>query len=59
MEAILILQKQMGESTVRSACLARHMEYAKPSICHAVSVLRKGGYITMDSDYFLVFDTNG
>lgn len=55
----MILQKQMGESTVRSACLARHMEYAKPSICHAVSVLRKGGYITMDSDYFLVFDTNG
>lgn len=59
LEAILILQKQMGESAVRSVDLARHMGYAKPSICHAVSVLREGGYITMDSDYFLHLTETG
>lgn len=51
LEALLILQNQMGN--VRSTDLARHMGFTKPSICHAVSVLREGGYITMDSDYFL------
>ena len=31
----------------------RHMGFSKPSISHAVSVLRDGGFLTMDSDYFL------
>ena len=31
---------------VRSVDLARHMGYAKPSISHAVTVLRNGGYLT-------------
>ena len=43
LEAILILQKQMGESAVRSVDLARHMGFSKPSISHAVGVLRDGG----------------
>ncbi len=38
---------------VRSVDLARHMGYSKPSICHAVSVLKKGDYITMDSEGYL------
>ena len=29
------------------------MGFSKPSISHAVSVLRDGGFLTMDSDYFL------
>lgn len=57
LEALLILQKQIG--IVRSVDLARHMGYAKPSICHAVSVLRECGYITMDSDYFLHLTETG
>ena len=41
LEAILVLQMQKG--TVRSVDVARHM----------VATLRDGGFLTMDSDYFL------
>lgn len=51
LEAVLILQKQTG--MVRSVDLARHMEVSKPSVCHAVKVLREGGFLTMDEDGFL------
>ena len=33
--------------------VARHMEVSKPSVCHAVAVLRDGGFLTMDEDHFL------
>lgn len=39
LEAILVIQKQKG--MVRSVDIARHMGYSKPSICHAVSVLKR------------------
>lgn len=58
-EAVLILQKQMGESAVRSVDLARHMGFSKPSISHAVSVLRDGGLLTMDKDGFLHLTVKG
>lgn len=51
LEAILVLQMQKG--TVRSVDVARHMEVSKPSVSHAVATLRDGGFLTMDSDYFL------
>ena len=51
LEAILVLHKKMG--MVRSVDVARHMEVTKPSVCHAVATLRDGGFLTMDSDYFL------
>lgn len=51
LEAILILQKQKVK--VRSVDLARYMNYSKPSICHAVKVLREGGFLMMDKDSFL------
>ena len=38
---------------VRSVDLARHMGYSKPSISHAVGVLRGGGFLTVDQDSFL------
>ena len=53
LEAILILQKQKGESAVRSIDLAQHMGFSKPSISHAVGVLRDGGFLVMDKDGFL------
>lgn len=59
LEAILILQKQMGESTVRSVDLARHMGFSKPSISHAVGVLRNGGFLIMDKDGFLHLTEKG
>ena len=51
LEAILLLHKKMG--MVRSVDVARHIEVSKPSVCHAVATLREGGFLTMDSDYFL------
>lgn len=51
LEAVLMLQKKNG--TVRSVDLARHMEVSKPSVSRAVAVLQQGGFLTMDSDYFL------
>ena len=51
LEAILVLQKKLG--MVRSVDVARHMEVSKPSVCHAVATLRDGGFLTIDSDYFL------
>ena len=38
---------------VRSIDLARHMGFSKPSISHAVGVLKNGGFLTVDEDGFL------
>ena len=59
LEAIPILQKQMGESAVRSVDLARHMGFSKPSICHAVGLLRDGSFLVMDKDGFLHLTDKG
>lgn len=59
LEAVLILQKQMGESAVRSVDLARHMGFSKPSISHAVGVLRDGGFLIVDKDGFLHLTEEG
>ena len=52
LEAVLILQQKQG-GMVRSVDLARHMEVSKPSVCHAVRVLKDGGFLAMDSDCYL------
>ena len=51
LETIRVLQKKLG--MVRSVDVARLLEVTKPSVCHAVATLREGGFLTMDSDYFL------
>lgn len=51
LEAVLILQKQRG--VVRSVDLARYMGYSKPSISHAVSILKDGGFLSMDDSGLL------
>jgi len=51
LESVLVLQKKLG--MVRSVDVARHMEVSKPSVCHAVAILRDGGFLTMDEDHFL------
>ena len=38
---------------VRSVDLARHMGFSKPSISHAVGILKNGGFLTVDEDGFL------
>ncbi len=57
LEAILMLQKETG--MVRSVDLARHMGFSKPSISHAVGVLRGGGFLTVDEDGFLHLTDTG
>ena len=51
LEAVLVLQKKKG--MVRSVDVARHLEVSKPSVSHAIAALKSGGFLTMDSDYFL------
>ena len=51
LEAILVLQKKLG--MVRSVDVARHLDVSKPSVCHAVSTLKEGGFLIMDEDSFL------
>ena len=51
LEAVLVLQKEKG--MVRSVDVARHMGVSKPSVCHAVTTLKKGGFLTMDEDFSL------
>lgn len=51
LETVLVLQREKG--MVRSIDLARHMGFSKPSISHAVGVLRDGGFLTVDKDGFL------
>ena len=46
-----MLQQKYGMA--RAVDLARHMGYSKPSISHAVGVLRDGGFLTVDQDGFL------
>jgi len=42
-----------NKGMVRSVDLARHMGFSKPSISHAVKVLREGGFLTMDEEFFI------
>ena len=49
LEAILILHMKKG--TVRSVDVARHLGVSKPSVCHAVALLKDGGFLTMESIY--------
>ena len=51
LEAVLVLQRKQG--MVRSVDLARHMGFSKPSISHAVGVLKNGGFLTVADDGFL------
>lgn len=48
-----ILTLQMTKGLVRSVDVARAMNYSKPSVCKAVSVLQDAGYLTMDGEHFL------
>lgn len=51
LEAILIFQNKQG--MVRFVDIARHMNVSKPSVCHAVGILREGGFLTMDEEHYL------
>ena len=50
LESILLLSKK-GE--VRSIDVSEYMGYSKPSVSRAVSLLKSGGYLTMEDNGFL------
>lgn len=51
LEAILVLS-QRGKP-VRSIDVGEYLGYTKPSVSRAMSLLRTGGYVTMDKDSYL------
>ena len=48
LEAILVLQQEKG--LVHSIDVAQHLNYSKPSVSRAVSLLKAEGYVTMAKD---------
>lgn len=48
LEAILILKQEKG--AVRSIDVARHLNFTKPSVSRAMSLLRQNGYVVMEPD---------
>ena len=57
LEAILMLKEQKG--TVRSIDIVHLLEFSKPSVSRAMSLLRENGYINMDKDGFLTLTERG
>ena len=57
LETILMLKEEKG--IVRSIDIARHLEFSKPSISRAMSLLRENGYITMDKDGYIELTGSG
>mgnify|MGYP000923242888 CR=1 FL=1 len=51
LKVIYVLQKSKG--FVRSVDVSDYMEVSKPSVSHAVKLLREGGFLVMNDDYTL------
>ena len=57
LEAILMVKEEKG--AVRPIDIVRHMDFSKPSVSRAMSLLRENGYITMDRDGFIELTPSG
>lgn len=57
LEAILIIKNKKGY--VRSIDVAGYMNYSKPSVSHAVSILRDGGFVDVDESGYLNLTSSG
>ena len=56
LEAILALGEQ---GPVRSIDVAQHLNFSKPSVSRAMSLLREGGFVVMDAGGFLTLTDAG
>lgn len=56
LEAILALGKN---GPVRSIDVAQYLEFSKPSVSRAMSLLRENGYVIMDETGFLTLTDKG
>ena len=57
LETIYVLSKKLPG--VRSLDVAQSMEFSKPSVSRAVSILKNAGYLTVDKDGFLFLTDSG
>ncbi len=57
LEAIHVLTKANGH--VRSIDISEYLGYSKPSVSRAMSILRSGGYITVDKDGGITLTQSG
>ena len=57
LETILMLEQKNG--TVRSIDIANELEFSKPSVSRAMSILRTAGYITMDKNNLILLTEEG
>ncbi|MCC8182889.1 MAG: metal-dependent transcriptional regulator [Clostridiales bacterium] len=57
LEAILMIQLEKGSA--RSIDVAHKLDFSKPSVSRAVSLLRENGYITMGKDGLLDLTDSG
>ncbi|WP_312645599.1 metal-dependent transcriptional regulator [Hydrogenoanaerobacterium sp.] len=57
LETILILKNKHG--AVRSIDIAAEMDFTKPSISRAMSLLRENGYVTMDKSGLIELTESG
>lgn len=57
LEVIFVIGRVRG--AVRSVDVAEFLHYTKPSVSHAVKLLKKGKYLTVDKDGFLVLTDSG
>ena len=56
LEAILALGEK---GPVRSIDVAQHLNFSKPSVSRAMSLLRENGYVVMDAGGFLTLTDSG
>ncbi len=57
LEAMLMLKEEKGY--IRSVDIADELKVTKPSVSHAVKLLRENGYITMDHSGFITLSDTG
>ena len=57
LETILMLKESKG--SVRSIDIVRQMNFSKPSVSRAMSLLRENGYITMDREGYIELTPSG
>ena len=57
LETILVLSKK--NQFVRSIDVGEYMGYSKPSVSRAIGLLKKGGYVTADSEGHLSLTDEG
>lgn len=57
LETILVLQQRLG--TVRSIDIANELDFSKPSISRAMGILKKAGYIVMETNGNILLTEEG